>query len=587
VCEIDQRVQNYHNKEIKVMSPKNMPKRIKLGEILVRQNKLTPEKLIEILEIQSQTSQSLGYILTKQEIITDEELNHALSEQLGIPHVSLRKGMVDPAIVDILPKEKAIQMNVIPMFRVNNVLTVATSDPHDFFKQDQIAEITKFNIQQVSCSRHDINNAIEECYQGQISIDDVISSVDEGELSFVEESSEATVSEIAKMAEGSPVVNLTNLILLKAIRKEASDIHIEPQQDNFMVRARVDGILYELMVHGMDRHSAVVSRLKVMANLDISERRMPQDGRIQVTVDGRLIDLRFSSLPGYYGEKVVLRILDRSKSILDINRLGFDPPLLTLFKELLRRPYGLIVVCGPTGSGKTTTLYAAVNLLNTIEKNIVAIEDPVEYQISGITQVPVKSAIGLTFARILRHVLRQDPDIVLVGEIRDRETAKIAIEASLTGRLVLSTLHTNDSPSTITRLLEMGIEPYLISSSLLASIGQRLARSICPSCKTDFYPPKEVIRDLGFDENKNLKLVRGRGCTSCFDSGFKGRIGIHEMLVNEPGLQKLILSNPTIDRLKEYLDQKDFKTMQQDGYKKVLEGYTTIEEVQMLTVGEE
>jgi len=569
------------------MSPKNMPKRIKLGEILVRQNKLTPEKLLETLEIQSQTSQSLGYLLTKQGIITDEELNHALSEQLGIPHVTLRKGMVDPAIVDILPKEKAIQMNVIPMFRVNNVLTVATSDPHDFFKQDQIAELTKLSIQQVSCSRHDINNAIEECYQGQISIDDVISSVDEGELSFVEESSEATVSEIAKMAEGSPVVNLTNLILLKAIRKEASDIHIEPQQDNFMVRARVDGILYELMVHGMDRHPAVVSRLKVMANLDISERRMPQDGRIQVTVDGRLIDLRFSSLPGYYGEKVVLRILDRSKSILDINRLGFDPPLLTLFKELLRRPYGLIVVCGPTGSGKTTTLYAAVNLLNTIEKNIVTIEDPVEYQISGITQVPVKAAIGLTFARILRHVLRQDPDIVLVGEIRDRETAKIAIEASLTGRLVLSTLHTNDSPSTITRLLEMGIEPYLISSSLLASVGQRLARSICPSCKTDFYPPKEVIRDLGFDENKNLKLVRGRGCTSCFDSGFKGRIGIHEMLVNDPGLQKLILSNPTIDRVKEYLDQKDFRTMQQDGYKKVLEGYTTIEEVQMLTVGEE
>ncbi len=564
-----------------------MPKRIKLGEILVRQNKLTPEKLLEILEIQSQTSQSLGYLLIKQKIITDEELNHALSEQLGIPHVTLRKGMVDPAIVDILPKEKAIQMNVIPMFRVNNVLTVATSDPHDFFKQDQIAELTKFNIQQVSCSRHDINNAIEECYQGKISIDDVISSVDEGELSFVEESSEATVSEIAKMAEGSPVVNLTNLILLKAIRKEASDIHIEPQQDNFMVRARVDGILYELMVHGMDRHPAVVSRLKVMANLDISERRMPQDGRIQVTVDGRLIDLRFSSLPGYYGEKVVLRILDRSKSILDINRLGFESALLVLFKELLRRPYGLIVVCGPTGSGKTTTLYAAVNLLNTIEKNIVTIEDPVEYQISGITQVPVKSAIGLTFARILRHVLRQDPDIVLVGEIRDRETAKIAIEASLTGRLVLSTLHTNDSPSTITRLLEMGIEPYLISSSLLASVGQRLARSICPSCKTDFFPPKEVIRDLGFDENKNLKLIRGRGCTSCFDSGFKGRIGIHEMLVNDPGLQKLILKNPTIDKLKEYLDGKDFITMQEDGYKKVLEGLTTIEEVQMLTVGEE
>ncbi len=565
---------------------KNIPKRIMLGEILVRQKKITPEKLYELLAVQSQTSQSLGYLCIKQNIITEEELTAALSEQLGIPNVVLRKGLVDPQIVHLLPKQKAIQMNMIPMFRVNNVLTVATSDPHDFFKQDKIAEITKLHIQQVSCTSQDISKAIEDCYQGDISIDDVISGVDEDELSIVEKTTEASISEIATMAEGSPVINLTNLILLKAIRKDASDIHIEPQQDDFMVRARVDGILYELMTHGMERHSAVVSRLKVMANLDISERRMPQDGRIQVTVDGKLIDLRFSSLPGYYGEKVVLRILDRSQSILDINKLGFDPILLTLFKNLLRRPYGLIIVCGPTGSGKTTTLYAAVNLLNTIEKNIVAIEDPVEYQIQGITQVPVKSAIGLTFARILRHVLRQDPDIVLVGEIRDKETAKIAIQASLTGRLVLSTLHTNDSASTVTRLLEMGIEPYLISSSLLASISQRLARSICPKCKTDFYPPKEIIQELGLDESKNIRLARGRGCTSCFDSGFKGRIGIHEMLVNDPGLQKIILSNPTIDKVKQYLEKNDFKSLQYDGYQKVINGYTTIEEVQMLTVGD-
>jgi len=474
-------------------------------------------------------------------------------------------------------------MNVIPMFRVNNVLTVATSDPHDFFKQDKIAEITKLRIQQVVCTRQSISEAIENCYQGQISMDDVISSVAEDDLSFVEEAPEAAISEISKMAEGSPVINLTNLILLKSIRDNASDIHIEPQQEVFRVRVRIDGILYELLSHGMERHSAVVSRLKVMASLDISERRVPQDGRIQVTVDGKLIDLRFSSLPGYYGEKVVLRILDRSKSILDINRLGFNPILLNQFKQLIRRPYGLIIVCGPTGSGKTTTLYAAVNLLNTIEKNIVSIEDPVEYQLQGITQVPVKASIGLTFAKILRHVLRQDPDIVLVGEIRDRETAKIAIEASLTGRLVLSTLHTNDSASTITRLLEMGIEPYLISSSLLASIGQRLVRSICPDCKTDFYPPKEVIQELGLDDNKNIRLSRGRGCTSCFDSGFKGRTGIHEMLVNDQGLQKLILSNPSIDRIKEYLALKKFQFMKDDGYRKVIEGYTTIEEVQMLT----
>lgn len=565
------------------MIPKNVPKRLRLGEILIQKKKLTPEKLTELLGIQNRTSQSLGHLLIKEEIINQAELEEALSEQLGIPHVTIRKGLVDPQIVHILPKKKAIQMNVIPMFRVNNVLTVATSDPHDFFKQDKIAEITKLRIQQVVCTRQGISDAIEDCYQGQISMDDVISSVEEDDLSFVEEAPEAAISEIAKMAEGSPVINLTNLILLKSIREDASDIHIEPQQDVFRVRIRVDGILYELLSHGMERHSAVVSRLKVMASLDISERRVPQDGRIQVTVDGKLIDLRFSSLPGYYGEKVVLRILDRSKSILDINRLGFNPILLNQFKQLIRRPYGLIIVCGPTGSGKTTTLYAAVNLLNTIEKNIVSIEDPVEYQLQGITQVPVKAAIGLTFAKILRHVLRQDPDIVLVGEIRDRETAKIAIEASLTGRLVLSTLHTNDSASTITRLLEMGIEPYLISSSLVASIGQRLVRSICPDCKTDFYPPKEVLQELGLDDAKNIRLGRGRGCTSCFDSGFKGRTGIHEMLVNDQGLQKLILSNPSIDRIKEYLALKKFEFMKDDGYRKVIEGYTTIEEVQMLT----
>jgi len=550
---------------------------------LILQKKLAPEKLYELLEVQRKTSQSLGYLLVKEKIITQKELTRALSEQLGIPHVSIRKGLVDPSIIHVLPKEKAIQFNVVPMFKVNNVLTIATSDPHNFFKQDKIAEITKLEIQQVLGKNEEILEAIEECYQGQISIDDVIGSVEEDELSYVEEAPETAISEIAKMAEGSPVINLTNLILLKAIRKNASDIHIEPQPVEFNVRVRVDGILYELMKHGMERHPAVISRLKVMANLDISERRMSQDGRIQVTVDGKLIDLRFSSVPGYYGEKVVLRILDRSKSILDINKLGFNQTHLQRFKQLIRRPYGLIILCGPTGSGKTTTLYAGVNMLNTVEKNIVAIEDPVEYQLQGVTQIPVKSAIGLTFAKILKHVLRQDPDIVLVGEIRDRETAKIAIQASLTGRLVLSTLHTNDSPSAITRLLEMGIEPYLISSALLVSIGQRLVRSICPNCRTEFYPPKEVIRALGMDETKRIKLARGRGCTSCFDSGFKGRVGIHEMVENDEGLQKLILSNPTIDRIREYLDGKGHKSLKDEGFQKVRDGVTTLEEVQVVT----
>jgi type IV pilus assembly protein PilB len=560
-----------------------IPKRIKLGEMLILKGKLTPEKLYELLQIQKQSSQSLGALLVEQKILSKEELNQELSEQLGIPHVWIRKGLVDPHIVNILPKEKALQFNVIPLFKVNNILTIATSNPYDFFVQDKVCEITNLQIQQVLSRAGDIREAIKECYQNQASIDDVMSSMEEGELEFIEKEPEMAISEIATMAEGSPVINLTNLILLKAIKGGASDIHIEPQPGHFRVRARIDGVLYELMKHGIERHTAVVSRLKVMANLDISERRIPQDGRIQVSVDGNLIDLRFSSIPGSYGEKIVLRILDRSKSILDLNKLGFTPELLTRFKQLIRKENGLIIVCGPTGSGKTTTLYSGISMLNTIDKNIVSIEDPVEYQLLGLNQVPVNSSIGLTFAKILKHVLRQDPDIILVGEIRDKETAKIAVQASLTGHLVLTTLHTNDGASAITRLLEMGVEPYLISSSLLAVIGQRLVRSICPHCKTDFLPKKETLKHLGLDQKNQIRFSKGKGCSACFDSGFKGRIGIHELLENDDELQRLILNNPTVDRIKDHLKNTGHKSLQNDGYQKVIKGHTTLEEVQRVT----
>jgi len=334
-------------------------------------------------------------------------------------------------------------------------------------------------------------------------------------------------------------------------------------------------------------HAAVVSRLKVMANLDIAERRIPQDGRIQVHADGRVVDVRFSSMPGIHGEKVVLRILDQSKAILDINRLGFDPEVLDPFKSLLIKPYGLILVCGPTGSGKTTSLYSAITMLNTMEKNIVTIEDPVEYQIEIINQIQVKEGIGLTFAKILKHTLRQDPDIIMVGEIRDRETAETAIQASLTGHMVLSTLHTNDSPSAITRLLEMGVEPYLISSSLLACLAQRLVRTICPECKTQYYAPKGVLKQLGVDEDKNAMLFKGKGCSACYDSGFKGRIGLFELLEVDQGLQSLILTNPTIESLHGYLRKTGHKTLKELGYKKVLEGVTSMEEVTRATFVEE
>jgi type IV pilus assembly protein PilB len=565
------------------MKRRLLPRRMKLGEILVQRGQITSEQLTEILTIQKEHPAPLGQILMEKELVTQEELTQILGEQLDIPHVWLRKGLIDPRIVQVLPKEKALRYQVIPLFRVNNVLTLAAADPNLIFVFDEVSKITHLEVQPVLCRAEDITKAIHECYKEEVTIDDVMTSLDESDIELIQTHAEKEISEIAEMAEGSPVINLTNMILVKAVRDGASDIHIEPQPKQFRVRVRIDGLLYELMSPKMEMHPAVVSRLKVMANLDIAERRTPQDGRFQVSVDGRTIDLRFSSMPGIHGEKVVLRILDRQKSILDINKLGFDETLSRRFKSLLRRPNGLILVCGPTGSGKTTTLYSAITMLNSPEKNIITIEDPVEYQLAGINQNQVKEAIGLNFAKFLKHALRQDPDILLVGEIRDRETAEIAVQASLTGHLVLSTIHTNDSASAITRLLEMGVEPFLISSSLLASLAQRLVRTICSECKTDYYAPKAVLTELGLDENRRVRFSRGKGCSSCYDSGFKGRAAIYEILQMDAGLQGLILQNPTIDALQQYLKKDGHISLRENGYAKVLEGTTTLEEVQRVT----
>ena len=560
-----------------------VPKRKRIGEILVSQGRITPEQLAECLRIQKETSKRLGDILLEKEIVTKEELAYCLGEQLGIPHVWLRKGLVDPRIVDLLPKEKALQFRVIPMFRVQNTLTLATADAHALFVFDEVAKITNLQVQPVLSRTDVIVEAIRVYYDAEMSMDDFVGDIDEVDIDLVPDFAEREVEEIAEMAEGSPVINLTNRILLKAIRDGVSDIHIEPDRNKFRVRVRIDGVMYELMSPKAEMHPAVVSRLKVMANLDIAERRIPQDGRIQVAADGRMVDIRFSSMPGIHGEKVVLRILDKNRALLDLNKLGFAPKILDRFKSLVRKPYGLIIVCGPTGSGKTTTLYSALTMLNTIEKNIVTIEDPVEYQLEMVNQSQVKEGIGLTFAKILKHTLRQDPDIVMVGEIRDRETAETAIQASLTGHMVLSTLHTNDSPSAITRLLEMGVESYLISSSLLACLAQRLVRTICPACKTAYYAPKSVLKELAIDEDEKKQLFKGKGCSECYDSGFKGRLGLYELLELDEGLQSLILQNPTSDALKGYLQETGHRTLKDLGYEKVLEGVTTIEEVARAT----
>ena len=568
------------------MTPHRLPVRRKLGEMLVRRGAITPEQMNELLRLQKENKKPLGQILVEHEVITPQELTEYLGEQLGIPHVWLRKGLVDPRIVSAVPKEIALRYQVIPMFRIRNVLTVATPDPHLVFVFDEIAKMTGLKVQPVLCRSDDILEAIRECYKDEASVEDVMASIDETGIEVVRGAEERAISEIAELAEGSPVVNLTNMILMKAIRDGASDIHLEPQSDQFLVRVRIDGLLYELMSPKMEMHPAITSRLKVMANLDIAERRIPQDGRIQVSLDGNVIDLRFSSLPGIHGEKVVLRILDQRKAILDINKLGCEEDMLTRFKLLLKRAHGLILACGPTGSGKTSTLYSAITLLNTKERNIVTIEDPVEYQLKGVNQNQTKEAIGLTFAKILKHTLRQDPDIILVGEIRDRETAEIAIQASLTGHLVLSTLHTNDSISTITRLVEMGVEPYLISSALIASLSQRLVRKTCPNCETSYFPPQAMLKELGIDENKQVRLSRGKGCQGCYDSGYKGRTAIYELLEMDEGLQALILTNPTTDVLRRYAKEKGYKTLKQDGYSKVLKGVTTIEEVARATASD-
>ena len=551
----------------------------RLGELLVEKGLITEEQCQHALDIQKKTGRRLGQAIIELGFVKEEELLQVLSKQMALPHIWLRKGLIDPKIINIISAEKARLHKIIPMFRIKNNLILATSDPQAIFVIDEIEEATGLAVQPVLTRANDIDKAIEEYYGGSVEVPDYIGNFDEEAIHLVESRAQYDFQKIEEMSEGSPIINLVNMIILRAIRDKASDIHIEPDKKRLRIRYRVDGILYEAMTQKLDYHPAVVSRLKVMANLDIAERRMPQDGRIQVMVEGRTVDLRFSSMPGILGEKIVLRILDKRNAILDLNHLGCSEETLSTLKRFIKRPFGLILVTGPTGSGKTTTLYAAINYLNSLEKNIVTIEDPVEYQMEIINQNQVKDSTGLTFSVILRHTLRQDPDIIMVGEIRDKETAEIAIQASLTGHMVLSTLHTNDSPSAITRLLDMGIEPYLISSSLTGVIAQRLVRTICPKCKILYYPSTTILERYGWKEERHLQLAKGKGCPECYDSGYKGRMGLYELLEVTEDVQSLILTNPSLDEIRRHLKGKGNITMEIEGVKRVREQLTTFEEV--------
>jgi type IV pilus assembly protein PilB len=550
----------------------------KLGELMVELGLLSEEQLQAALMIHRKTAKRLGQIFVEENMISEDDLIEVLSKQLGYTHVWLRKGLIDPKIVKIIQKDKAKLYRVIPMFKVNNDLFIATADPQAVFVIDELSKLTKCTIHPILSRASDILQAIDTYYDEEILFDDFLEELNENELQLVAYSYDQAFEELGDMAEGSPIINLVNLIILKAIKDRASDIHIEPDRGIFRVRYRIDGILYEVMSPKPEVYPAVISRLKIMAKLDITERRMPQDGRIQVYLEGRTVDLRFSSLPGILSEKVVLRVLDKKNAVLDLNMLGFNEETLVGFRNLLQKPFGLILVTGPTGSGKSTTLYSAINFLNSIEKNIVTIEDPVEYQMEIINQNEVNDSLGLTFAKILKHVLRQDPDIVMVGEIREKETAEIAIRASLTGHLVLSTLHTNDSASAISRLLDMGIPPYLISSSLAGVIAQRLIRTVCKECKTSYYPSNTLLEQLGWKDDKGVRLVKGKGCPTCYDSGYKGRAGIFEFMEVDSELKALILENPSVEEIRTFNESK-YSTLKMEGHKKVKEGLTSVTEI--------
>jgi type IV pilus assembly protein PilB len=555
------------------------PSTVKLGDILLDMGLVTQKQLDEIMLIQARTHKRMGVILVESGILSEADRLAALARQMGIPYIPLRIGLFESVATALMPKELARRLEVLPMFKIHKTLTLATSDPQAIPLLDEVQEMTGCKLQLVLAGREEILKYQIEAYSGNEFIPEMVENMaTDIELVTREQTDHSKIDE---MAGGSPVINFVNGLIQRAVRDGASDIHIESGRTRSYVRFRIDGILYEVTASRSDLHPAIVSRLKVMANLDIAERRLPQDGRMQVVTQGRSIDLRFSSLPGIYGEKVVLRVLDKNQSILDVERLGMSPVNLAVLKKLLARSHGLILVTGPTGSGKTTTLYASVNHLKSVEKNIVTIEDPVEYQIDMINQNQVNEAIGLPFSKMLKHVLRQDPDIIMVGEIRDRDTAEIAVQAALTGHLVLSTLHTNNAIGALSRMMDMGVEPYLLSSALAGVVAQRLVRGVCPDCKTSYLPPPELVARYQWPEN--ARLARGRGCSTCYDSGYRGRLGIHEIIEASEGLQRLMAKNPSKDELLSFSHSAGYPTLFDDGLQHVLKGQTTLEEVARVT----
>ena len=556
----------------------------KIGEMLLRGNIITPDQLRNALETQKKTKERIGAVLVKSGFIKEEELLSFLGRQFNVPVVDLSKYEINAEVVRLLPEDLVQKHMALPINRVGAKLIVAVADPSNMSIIDAIGFKTGYAVELVLASEKDITSAINRFFDQSLEFKDIISELDE-DLEVVREEDLDTIDQESRV-DDAPVVKLANFVLTDAIKRRASDIHIEPYEKEFRIRYRVDGVLYEVMRPPIKLRNALVSRLKIMSSLDIAERRLPQDGRIKLKLGkGREMDYRVSVLPTIYGEKTVLRLLDKSSLQLDMTKLGFEAEALKEFMDSIHRPYGMILVTGPTGSGKTTTLYSALADLNKTTDNISTAEDPVEYNFAGINQVQIKEEIGLTFAAALRSFLRQDPDIIMVGEIRDYETAEIAVKAALTGHLMLSTLHTNDAPSTITRLLNMGIEPFLVSSSLNLILAQRLARRICAKCKEDAKILPKALLEAGMkpERIKHAQPCKGKGCDDCNGTGFRGRVAFYEVMPVKEDLKDLILRGGSAIDVKREAIRLGMKTLRQSGLSKVEEGVTTLEEVLRVT----
>ncbi|UCD84456.1 MAG: type IV-A pilus assembly ATPase PilB [Deltaproteobacteria bacterium] len=568
----------------------------KLGELLVKQNLITPEQLQKALAEQKISGGRLGDNLTRLGFIAEKELTGFLSKQYGVPDIDLSETEVDPEVVELIPEDVARKHNLLPVSRMGATLVVAMADPSNVFAIDDVKFLTGYNIEVVVASEPGIKEAIAKYYGSKAmddvieGFDDIMDELDDDEYEVIGDFEDLSEDELAKASAQAPVVKMVNSILMNAINKAASDIHVESYEKSFRIRLRIDGKLYEVMKPALKLRNAIVSRLKIMSQMDIAERRLPQDGRIKLRLGKeREMDFRVSALPCAYGEKVVLRLLDKSSLQLDMTKLGFEEEQLRQFKDAISQPYGMILVTGPTGSGKTTTLYSALSELNKPTVNISTAEDPVEYNLAGINQVQMHDEIGLNFAGALRSFLRQDPNVILVGEIRDFETAEIAVKAALTGQLVLSTLHTNDAASSVTRLVNMGIEAFLVSSSVNLIQAQRLVRRICPECKEQIEVPTSALTDIGIspEEAPTVTCFKGRGCNTCNNTGYKGRIAIYEIMPIDEELRTHIINGASDIELKKVAISKGMKSLRQSAISKMRDGVTTLDEVVSVTMADE